>query len=157
MFTLLPKHRLVSADRPAGAGGTALRAGGVPAAKATETGGVCRAVWSTTGRGRPPLCRPPLPAAAGGLCPRDDGARAAEAADTARPADHPAAKGGAAAIVVCHGRPALGRSHHAGTARPPGGSRSHHPYPRAIHLSARLQPALDGAGPPYPGYGAPVA
>ena len=56
----------------------------------------------------------------------------------------------------CHGRPALGRSHHAGTAQAPGGSRSHHPYPRPVHLSARLQPTLDGACPPHPGHGAPV-
>ena len=58
-------------DRPAGAGGAALRAGGVPPAEAQQTGGVPGAVWPAAGGGRAPLCRPPLPAAARRLCPPD--------------------------------------------------------------------------------------
>ena len=53
----------------------------------------------------------PLPAR---LCPADRVARAAEAADPARPADDPAAHCGPAARALCDGRPALGRSVHAG-------------------------------------------
>src|SRR5262245_55464871 len=116
VFTLLPEHCPVSDDRPAGAGGPALRAGGVPAAKTAETGGVCRTVWSAAGRGHAPLCRPPLPPAACGLCPLDHVARAAEAADPARPADDLPAHRRPAAHALCHGRPALGRSHYTGTA-----------------------------------------
>ena len=50
-------------DRPAGAGGAALRAGGVPPAEAQQAGGVLGAVWPAAGGGRAPLCRPPLPPA----------------------------------------------------------------------------------------------
>ena len=56
-------------DRSAGAGGAALRPGGVPAAEAQQTGGVPGAVWPATGGGGAPLCRPPLPAAAGATMP----------------------------------------------------------------------------------------
>ena len=70
VFALSPEHRLVSDDRSAGAGGAALRAGGVPAAEAPQTRGVPGAVWPATGGGRAPPCRPPLPPAAGRLCPR---------------------------------------------------------------------------------------
>ena len=49
------QHRPVSDDRIAGAGGPALRTGGVPAAKAAETGGVCRAVWPAAGEAVPLL------------------------------------------------------------------------------------------------------
>ena len=54
-------------------------------------------------------------------------ARAAEAADAACPPDDPAAHCRAAAGALCHGRPALGRSVHAGVAQPPGRSRPHRP------------------------------
>src|SRR2546422_9864249 len=37
VFALLPEHRLVSADRSAGTGGPALRAGGGPVAEAQQT------------------------------------------------------------------------------------------------------------------------
>ena len=53
----------------------------------------------------------PLPAR---LCPPDRLTRAAEAADAARPADDLAAHRRAATPALCHGRPALGRSDHAG-------------------------------------------
>ena len=69
VFALLPEHRPVSDDRSAGAGGAALRAGGVPAAEAQQTGGVPGAVWPAAGGGRAPLCRPPLPAAAADYAP----------------------------------------------------------------------------------------
>ena len=58
-------------DRPAGAGGAALRAGGVPPAEAPQTGGVLGAVWPAAGGGRAPLCRPPLAPTARRLCPPD--------------------------------------------------------------------------------------
>jgi class 3 adenylate cyclase len=45
----------------------------------------------------------------------------------------------------------------AGAAQPPGRSRPHRPHPDALHLSARLQPALDGACPSHPGHGQLVA
>ena len=54
-------------------------------------------------------------------------------------------------VLLDHGRPALGRSVHAGAAQSPGRSRPHRPYPGAVDLSARLQPALDGAVAPHPG------
>ena len=85
-----------------------------------------------------PLCRPPLPAAGRRLCPPDRVARAAEAADPARPPDDPPAHSSPATRALCHGRPALGRSVHAGVAQPPGRSRSHGPHPGAVDLSARL-------------------
>ena len=110
VFALLPEHRLVSHDRAAGAGGAALRAGGVPDAEAPQTGGVLGAVWPAAGGGRAPLCRPPLPAAGRRLCPPDLVARAAEAEDPARPPDDPAAHRRPAAGALRHGRPALGRS-----------------------------------------------
>ena len=70
VFALSPAHGLVSDDRPAGAGGAALRAGGIPAAEAQQTGGLRGAVWPAAGGGRAPLCGPPLPAAAR-LCAPD--------------------------------------------------------------------------------------
>ena len=138
-------------DRPAGAGGAALRAGGVPAAEAEQTGGVRGAVRPAAGGGRAALRRPPLPAAGRRLCPPDRVSRAAEAADPACPPDDPAAHRRPAAGALRHGRPALGGSVHAGVAQPPGRSRPHRPHPGALHLSARLQPALDGALAPHPG------
>ena len=138
-------------DRSAGAGGAALRAGGVPAAEAQQTGGIPGAVWPAAGGGGAAVCRPPLPAADRRLCPPDLVARAAEAADPARPPDDPAAHRRPAARALCHGRPALGRSVHAGVPQPPGRSRPHRPHPGAVDLSARLQPALDGALAPHPG------
>ena len=46
---------------------------------------------------------------------------------------------------------------HAGTAQPPGRSRPHRPHLGAVDLSARLQPALDGALAPDPGDAAALA
>ena len=91
------------------------------------------------------------------LCPPDLVARAAEAADPARPPDDPAAHCRPAARALCHGRPALGRSVHAGVAQPPGRSRPHRTHPGAVDLSARLQPTLDGALAPHPGHTAALA
>jgi class 3 adenylate cyclase len=95
------------------------RAGGVFAAEAEQTGGVLGAVWPAAGGGRAALCRPPLPAAGRRLCAPDDVTRAAEAADLAGPADDPAADRRPAAPALRDGRPALGRSDHAGVAQPP--------------------------------------
>ena len=128
-----------------------------PQQKLQQTGGVPGAVWPATGGGRAPLCRPPLPPAARRLCPPDRVARAAEAADPARPPDDPAAHCRPAARALCHGRPALGRSVHAGVPQPPGRSRPHRPHPGAVDLSSRLQPALDGALAPHPGDAAALA
>ena len=71
--------------------------------------------------------------------------------------DDPAAHRRAAAGALCHGRPALGRSDHPGIPHPPGRSRPHRPYPGAVDLSARLQPALDGALASHPGDAAALA
>ncbi len=75
-----------------------------------------------------------LPLAAS-LCPSYDISRAAEAADPACPPDDLAAHRRTAAGALCHGRPALGRSDHAGIAQPPGRSRPHRPHPGAVDLS----------------------
>ena len=112
---------------------------------------------ATFSRSGPPLCLPPLAPAARGLCPPDHGARAAETADPPGPADDPVTHRRAAARALCHGRPALGRSLHAGAAQSPRGSRPHRPHPGAVHLSVGLPPALDGACPPHPGDAAPFA
>src|SRR5215510_14262148 len=88
VFTLLPEYGVVSDDRPARAGGLALRAGGVPAAQAQETGGLLGPIWSATRGDRVPPGYPPLPATERGLCPHDHVARAGEAADLAHPPDH---------------------------------------------------------------------
>src|SRR5262249_28632842 len=135
VFALLPAHRLVSVDRSAGAGGPALRARGVRIAEAQQTRRVPGAVWPATGRGcAPPGC-PPFPAADGRLYPLGHVARAAEAENAAYPPDDPAVHCCAAAGALSHGRPALGRSDHAGVTQPPGRSRPHGPYPGAVDLS----------------------
>ena len=144
-------------DRSAGAGSTTFRAGGVSAAEARQTRGLPGAVWPAAGGDRAPLGRPALAPAARGLCPPDDVSRAAEADDAARPPDHPVAHRGPAAGALCHGRPALGRSDYAGVAQPPGRSRPHRSHPGAVDLSARLQPALDGALASHPGDAAALA
>src|SRR5206468_4102277 len=137
------KYRIVSADRPAGAGGPALRARGVPTAKAAQTRGVPGAVWPAAGAGRTPLCHPPLAPTDRRLRPPAPLARAAETADAPGPADNPAAPGGPAARALGHGRPALGRSDDAGVSQSPGRSRPDRPYPGAVDLSSGLPPALD--------------
>src|SRR5207245_2278 len=133
------------------AGGPTLRPGGVFTAEAAQTGGILSTVWPADGGGRASLCWPALPPTARHLCPPDGVARAAEAADLAGPPDHLPAHRGPAAGALCHGRPALGRSDHAGAAHAPGRSRPHHPSPGALDLSTRLQPAVDGAFAPHPG------
>ena len=66
VFALLPEHRPVSADRSAGAGGAALRAGGVPAAEAAAN---WRGSWcSMACRWRRPC--PSLPPSSPCRCPR---------------------------------------------------------------------------------------
>src|SRR5262245_66460836 len=91
MFALLPAYRLVPADRPPGAGGAALRAGGIVTAEAAQTGGVRGAVRPAARRDRAPVRRLPLPAAECRVRSPDPLARAAEAADLAGPPDHPTA------------------------------------------------------------------
>src|SRR4029450_12565830 len=154
---LLPKHGPVSHDRLAGAGGAALRPRRVLTAEAAQAGGVRGAVWSAPAGGRAPLCCAPLAPTDGRLRPPDYVARAAEAADLARLADDPAAHRRPAARALCDGRPALGRSVHAGAAQPPGRSRPHRPHPDTLHLSARLPPPPDGPGPSPPPHGQPLA
>ena len=67
------------------------------------------------------------------------------------------AHGRAAAAALGHGRPALGRSLDAGVAQSPGRSRPDRPHPGPVHLSAGLQPALDGARASHPGDAAALA
>jgi class 3 adenylate cyclase len=105
------------------------------ASETQQAGGVPGAVWPAAGRDCAALCQPPLSPAARQLSPSDRIARAAEAADPAGHSDDPAAPGSAAALVVCRGRPALGRSHHARVPQPAGGARPYRPYPGAVHLS----------------------
>jgi hypothetical protein len=62
-----------------------------------------------------------------------------------------------AAAPPDHGRPALGRSLHAGVAQSPGGSGSDHSHPDPVHLSAGLPSAVDGALTPHPGDSGPLA
>src|SRR5262249_1097122 len=139
---VLPAYGPVSYDRSAGAGGATLRAGGSLTAEAAQTGEIRGAVWPATGRGRAAPGRAPLPAADSRLCAPGRGARAAEAANPARPPDDPLAHRLPAARALCHGRLALGRSDHAGISQPSGRSRPHGPRPGAVHLSPRLPPAL---------------
>jgi class 3 adenylate cyclase len=80
---------------------------------------VYRVLYENTARSTP-LCRPALPAAGHRLCPSELRARATEAADAPGLADDPAAHCGPAARALGHGRPALGRSVHAGAAQSPG-------------------------------------
>src|SRR5262245_47477734 len=118
MFALLPAYGVVSHDRPAGAGGAPLRAGGVPRPEAPQAGRLLGAVRPAAGGDSTALCRPALPAAGRRLCPPGPVARAAEAEDPAWPPDDPATDRRPAAGALRHGRPALGRSDHAGAAQP---------------------------------------
>src|SRR5262252_2155325 len=101
MFSLLPKYRLVSHHRPAGASGPALRAGGVSAAEVPQTGGLLGAVRPAAGGDRASLCGPALAPVAGGLCAPDRVAGATEAADAARPAHDLHAHRHTAAGALC--------------------------------------------------------
>src|SRR5262249_49142265 len=112
--------------------------------------GLLGAVWPAAGGGRAALYRPPLPAAGRRLCASDHVARAAEAEDPARPPDDTLAHRGPTARALRDGRPALGRSDHAGAAQPAGRPRPPRPHPGAIDLSARLPPAVDGARASHP-------
>ena len=152
VFALSPAHRLVSDDRSAGAGGAALRAGGVPRSRrsANWKGSWCsmacrwRRPCRSLPRSSPCRCQPTMPPCT--VSPEQQ-----KQQNAARPPDHPAAHRRAAAGALCHGRPALGRSDHAGIPQPPGRSRPHRPHPGAVDLSARLQPPLDGALAPHAG------
>ena len=62
-----------------------------------------------------------------------------------------------AAAPPGHGRPALGRSLHAGVAQSPGGSRPDRPHSGPVHLSAGLPSAVDGALASHPGDAGPLA
>src|SRR5262252_5226888 len=120
VFTLSPEHCLVSAHRSAGAGGTALRPGGVPPAEAQQTGGTSSPVWLPARGGRAPACCLALHTADGRLYSLNHVARAAKAEDPASPPDDAATHCGPAARALCDGRPALGRSVHARVPQPPG-------------------------------------
>src|SRR5262249_35555117 len=69
---LPPTIRPFTAGGPSGRGWRGVSPGGGPGNRSSATGGVRGAVWPATGAGGAPVCRPPLPAAAGGLCARDD-------------------------------------------------------------------------------------
>src|SRR5262249_32258089 len=145
-----PEQRLVPHDRSVGAGDAALRPRRVPATEAWQIGGIPGAVWPAAGRDcAPPGC-PPLSAADCRVCPPNPVARPAEAEDPTSPTHDPVAYRCAAAGALCHGRPALGRSDHVRIPQSPGRSRPHVPHPGAVHLSSRLQPALDGTFAPHP-------
>src|SRR5262249_17431030 len=148
---LLSAQCLISPDRYAGARGAALRARRAPTTEAPQTRGIFGAVWPAAGGDHTPLCRPALPTTAGGLYAPGSIARAAEAAAPPCPPDDPAAPCGPAASALCHGRPALGGSVHAGVSQSPGRSRSHGPHSSVVHLAARFQPALDRALAPHAG------
>ena len=90
--------------------------------------------------GLPPEAVPCLPPSSpcrwAPTMPPDGVSRAAEAADPACPPDSHVAHCRPAADALCHGRPALGRSDHAGIPHPPGRSRPHRPHPGAVDLPA---------------------
>ena len=69
VFALLPAYRPVSDDRSAGAGGAALRAGGIPTAEAQQTRRIPGTVWPAAGGGRAPPGYPPLSAATADYAP----------------------------------------------------------------------------------------
>ena len=139
-FAILPEYGAVSADRPAGAGGPGLYARGGPRAEAQQAGGVPGAVWFAAGRGRAALCRP-LPAA-GHLCPLT-GRPSSRSSRPCMPLTILLRIAAQQPVLLRHGRPALGRSDHAGL-HPPG-RRPYRPHPGALDLSTRLQLTLDGA------------
>jgi hypothetical protein len=101
-----------------------------------------------------PLLSLPLPAT---YAPVQVSPEAAAAADFARAPGAPAAPGCRAAAPPGHGRPALGRSLHAGVAQPPGRSRPDRPHPDPVHLSAGLPAAVGGALASHPGDAGPLA
>src|SRR4030095_17066344 len=107
--------------------------------------------WSAAGRGRAAPGLSPLYTADGRLCAPVCVARAAEAANPARPPDDPLAHRLPAAGALCHRRPALGRSNDAGISQSPGRSRPYRPHPGTVDLSPRLPPTRDGAVAPHAG------
>src|SRR5262249_56789228 len=119
---LLSAYGLLPPDRAARPRRVALRPRGVPAAEAPQTGRVLAAIRSAAGRGRPPLCGAPLPAAAGRLCSPVHVTRAAEAAHLSCAPDAPLMHGLSAAAPPGHGRPALGRPFDPRVAQSAGGS-----------------------------------
>src|SRR5262249_1709590 len=151
VFAVLPEYPLLSDGGSARAGRTALCAGRDPAAEAAQVGRMPRAVWPAAGGGGPPLCDPPLAPAARCLCAPDCIARAAEAADAARPPDAASPHRYTATSALGHGRPALGRSVDAGGAQSPGRSTPRRLPPGGVDLSAGFQPTVDGAHAPHPG------
>src|SRR4029453_9168076 len=156
-LALLSAYGPLPPDRTAGTRRTALRPRGVATAEAPQTGIVRGAIRSAAGGGRPPLYRAPLPAAAGRLCSPVHVTRAAEAAHLSCAPDAPLTHGLAAAAPPGPGRPALGRSLDPRVAQSPGGSGPNHPHPGLVHVSAGLQPAMDGAGASDPDDISPLA
>src|SRR4029453_749999 len=90
-------------------------------------------------------------------CPCRPSTRAAQAEDSASPPDDAAAHCGPAARALGHGRLALDRSVHVRVSQPPWPPGPYRPRPGAVHLSARLQPTVDGALAPHAGDTAALA
>src|SRR5215510_11737468 len=156
-LALLSAYGSLPPDRTAGTRRATLRPRGVSAAETPQTGRVLAAIRSAAGRGRPPPGRAPLPAAAGRLCSPVHVTRPAEAAHLSCTPDAPLTHGRAAAAPHGPGRPALGRSLDPRVAQSPGRSGPNHPHLGLVHVSAGLQPAMDGAGASDPADLSPLA
>ena len=137
--------RLVSADRSAGAGGAALRAGGDPRAEAAQTGGVLVQYGLPLAEAVPlfaALLSLPLPTeyAPLTLSPEQQKQQTLQALLTIL-------------LRIAAQQPVLFVMEdlhwvdpvHAGVPQPPGRPRPHRPHPGAVHLSARLS-ARPGRG-----------
>src|SRR5262249_5190367 len=147
----LPPHRAV------GTASAAPGARGDCRAEGAATGGVLKTAGPVASRDRAAVCSPPVPPVACHLCSPARAARAAAAADLARAPGAPTTPGCRAAPPPDHGRPALGRSLHAGVAQPPGGSGPDRPHSGPVHLSAGLPSAVDGALASHPDDTGPLA
>src|SRR5437660_5283600 len=156
-MALLSAYRPLPPHRAVGSASAARGARGDRCAEGTAPGRVLGTAWSVASGDRTPVCASPVPPVACHLCPRASIARAAAAADLVRAPGTPAAPGCRAAAPPGHGRPALGRSLHAGVAQSPGGSRPDRPYPDPVHLSTGLPSAVDGALASHPGDAGPLA
>src|SRR5262249_869330 len=144
-IALLSAYCPLSPHRAGGPASAARGARGDRRAAGAAPGGVLGTAGPGASGDRATVCAPPVPPPACDLCPGAGIARAAAATDLACAPGAPAAPGGRAAAPPGHGRPALGRSLHAGVAQPAGGSGPDRPHPGPGHLSAGLPSAVDGA------------